>query len=104
MKNEIQQILKIVQEERLLNAERYNRLLKVFTEEQGLNAHRYHELRASSDDIRMTLKSMVTKDQFEKAFDSLTQDITYLSGGHHKLKKRVTLLEKRVGKLEDRVV
>ena len=89
MKDEIQQILGIV------------------TKEQGLNAHRYSELKRSIDDIYSKLSTfsaiMVTKDQFNHAFESLSEDIASLSGDHHKLKRRMTLLEKKFEKLEDRL-
>src|SRR4030095_13818934 len=101
MKNEIQQILKIVKNEQELNAHRCGEILKIVTSEQELNAQRYHELKSSIDDIKLTiLPTLATKEQLNHVYESLSQDITYLSGDHHKLRKRVDLLEKKQKNME----
>ena len=111
---QLQELRKDFQKERSLNTERdknfinlrkdlqeeRNQLWKAFTEEQAINTHRYYELKRSIDDV---YSRMATKDQLNQVFESLSQDIAFLSGGHHRLKKRVSFLEKRVGKLEDQV-
>jgi hypothetical protein len=106
-KNDIQQVFKIVTDEQGLNANRYLELkselknvLKIVTDEQGLNTGRYYELKKSIDDINF---KMATKDQLDQVYESLSQDVACLSGDHHKLKKRVTLLERKFRKLEDRI-
>ena len=86
MKDEIQQILLIV------------------TSEQKLNAQRYSELRRSVDDIYSKLSTTIaTKEQLNQVYESLSEDIACISVDHHKLKKRVTVLEKKFRKLEDRI-
>jgi polyhydroxyalkanoate synthesis regulator phasin len=75
-------------------------ILKIVTDEQALNAARYHELRKAIDD---TNSKMATKEQLDQVYESLSQDITCLSDDHHQLKKRVTVLERKFRKLEDRI-
>lgn len=74
-------------------------LKDLFIHEQGLNASRYQELRGSVDDVR---RNMVTKIEFQSAFEALNQDIGVFSTDSIKLNRRVGLLEKRVTNLEQR--
>ena len=129
MKKEIEQILETVTDEKKLNTDRYQELLKRSDESEKLNANRYHELKTGLDDskdswhqlmkgfteaqaladqryhelkrsIEDVSSKIATKDQLNQVYESLSQDITFMFGNHHRLKKRVSQLEKRVGKLE----
>ncbi len=94
MKDTIQQILKIVKDE--LKKE-IHQILRILEEEQILNSNRYNELKSGIEDLKIG-----TKEQLDHVFESLSQDITFLSGDHHRLKRKVEFIEKRVKRLEDR--
>jgi archaellum component FlaC len=75
------------------------RVFAVVSSEQKLNDQRYYELKASIEDIS---SKMATKEQLDQVYESLSADITCMSGDSQKLTRRVDHLEKRVKRLEDR--
>jgi two-component sensor histidine kinase len=96
--DEIKEILKVVLEEKKLNEQRFrdfqitfterlDKLYGFFVQEQALNASRHAELKSDVTDIRL---KMVTKDEFEKAFSSLSWDITALSEDYYLFKKKIS--------------
>ena len=68
----------------------WHQLRKGFTEAQLLVDRRYHELKTSIEDLS---SKMATKDQLNQVLKSLSQDITFMFGDHHRLKKRVSILK-----------
>jgi chromosome segregation ATPase len=81
-----------------------NQILKIVTSEQELTARRYAELKSSIDDINLKLPTLATKDQLNRVFESLSQDISALAIDSEKLKKRIDSQEKRIKKLETKVL
>lgn len=84
----------------LVMKDEVKQILEIVTREQELNASRYQELKSSVDEIRST---MATKDELNKAFESLSEDINTFAGDHYKLKKRVDVIDKRLKKVEERL-
>ena len=96
---EMKEIKSIVTAERDLNAQRYQELkldirgvLRIVVQNEEINTGRYHEVKGGLDDVRFSLGKMVTRDQFNKAFESLSEDIRAVVGDHVKLEKKVARL------------
>lgn len=76
-------------------------VLQIVTHKQSLNGHRYLELKGEIHEIKNVLPTLATKDQLNQVYESLSQDITYISGDSQRQKRRIDSLEKRVKRLED---
>lgn len=109
MANKIQDLTNLFNQEKAENAIRFSEIKSDFHrvfELFSIHDHRYHELKVSIDRIHDAIggiqSMMATKGQLNQVFETLSQDITCLSGDSQKLVRRVDHLEKRVQRLEDK--
>lgn len=94
----IDEILSIVRAEQQLNNQRYAELTSGMQEERQLNNQRFTQVVSSMSDLRNEVKSfnVEIKDELNRVYTSLSEDIQAFAGDLDKVKKRVDKLERKI--------
>lgn len=94
----VDEVLRIVREEREKNTARFDEVLGIVRSERALNNTRFVQLSASLQDLREEMKSGMNNldKKIDHLHSSLSEDIQALAEDHSTLKRRVDKIERKI--------